>query len=71
MFEKKYIKNLINSTEVATIFLDNEMKVRRFTPHVESLFKLIPGDLGRPLSDVTNDLDYPHLKKDAQEVDPV
>ncbi len=60
--------NLLNSTEIATIFLDNEMKLRRFTTHATKLFKLIPGDVGRPLSDVVTDLDYPRLKEDAIEV---
>jgi PAS domain S-box-containing protein len=60
--------NLLNSTEIATIFLDNEMKLRRFTTHATKLFKLIPGDVGRPLSHVVTDLDYPQLKDDAESV---
>lgn len=60
--------NLLNSTEIATIFLDNDMKLRRFTTHATKVFKLIPGDIGRPLSHVVTDLDYPELKGDAQEV---
>lgn len=60
--------NLLNSTEIATVFLDNEMRLRRFTTHATRLFKLIPGDVGRPLSHVVTDLDYPQLKEDAQTV---
>jgi len=60
--------NLLNSTEIATIFLDNEMKLRRFTTHATHLFKLIPGDVGRPLSDIVTDLDYPDLHDDALSV---
>jgi len=60
--------NLLNSTEIATVFLDNEMNVRRFTAHISHLFKLIPGDVGRPLAHIVSDLDYPGLKDDAQEV---
>jgi PAS domain S-box-containing protein len=60
--------NLLNSTEVATVFLDNQMKLRRFTTHATRLFKLIPGDVGRPLSHVVTDLDYPRLRADAEEV---
>ncbi|MGJ0485789.1 MAG: chemotaxis protein CheB [Methylomicrobium sp.] len=60
--------NLLNSTQIATIFLDNTLKLRRFTPHATALFKLIPGDVGRPLSDIVNELDYPALMDDAQEV---
>jgi chemotaxis methyl-accepting protein methylase len=60
--------NLLNSTEIATVFLDNEMKLRRFTTYATKLFKLIPGDIGRPLSDLATDLDYPQLKADAMAV---
>lgn len=60
--------NLLNSTEIATVFLDSEMKLRRFTTYATKLFKLIPGDVGRPLSDVATDLDYPQLQDDAYEV---
>lgn len=60
--------NLLNSTEIATVFLDNEMNLRRFTTDATKLFKLIPGDVGRPLSHVVTDLDYPQLKDDAERV---
>jgi PAS domain-containing protein len=60
--------NLLNSTEIATIFLDNEMKLRRFTTHATHLFKFIPGDVGRSLSDIVTDLDYPTLQDDAMAV---
>jgi two-component system, chemotaxis family, CheB/CheR fusion protein len=60
--------NLLNSTEIATVFLDNEMRLRRFTSHATRLFKLIPGDVGRPLSDIVSDLDYPQLQDDAHAV---
>jgi PAS domain S-box-containing protein len=60
--------NLLNSTEIATVFLDSEMKLRRFTTDATKLFKLIPGDVGRPLSHVVTDLDYPQLKDDAERV---
>lgn len=62
------MQNLLNSTEIATIFLDNTLKLRRFTPHATDLFKLIPGDVGRPLSDIVNVLDYGKLQEDASEV---
>jgi len=62
------MENLLNSTEIATVFLDNGMLLRRFTSHVTKLFKLIPGDIGRPLSDIATDLDYPRLCEDAKDV---
>ncbi|MCJ7800310.1 MAG: PAS domain-containing protein, partial [Polaromonas sp.] len=62
------MKNLLDSTEIATVFLDEKLHVRRFTSHAARLFKLIGGDVGRPLSDITSDLDYPELQNDAREV---
>jgi two-component system CheB/CheR fusion protein len=62
------MRNLLNNTEVATLFLDKELKIRRFTEPVTKIFKLIPGDVGRPLSDLASDLDYPGLCDDASEV---
>ena len=60
--------NLLNSTEIATIFLDRALKLRRFTPNATTLFKLIPGDIGRPLSHVVTEFDYAELKDSAEEV---
>lgn len=60
--------NLLNSTEIATIFLDNSLKIRRFTSHINQLFKLIMSDVGRPLSDIVTDLDYDQLQLDSMEV---
>jgi len=62
------MRNLLNSTEIATVFLDSQLHVRRFTNGMNRLFKLIPGDVGRPLSDLTSDLLYPSMIEDAQEV---
>ncbi len=62
------MKNLLDSTAIAVIFLDEALNVRRFTPQVASLFKLIPGDVGRPLADIATNLEYPALYDDAREV---
>jgi two-component system CheB/CheR fusion protein len=62
------MRNLLNSTEIVTVFLDNELHVRRFTSGADTIFKLIPGDVGRPLSDITNDLCYPEMIEQAREV---
>jgi two-component system CheB/CheR fusion protein len=62
------MKNLLDSTEIATVFLDNGMRVRRFTIQAKSIFKLIPGDVGRPITDLASSLLYPELAVDAQEV---
>lgn len=62
------MKNLLNSTQIVTIFLDTSLHVRRFTTGANRLFKLIPGDIGRPLSDIVSDLLYPGMIDEAQEV---
>ena len=62
------MKNLLNSTDVATLFLDNNLKVRRFTIQATKIIKLIPGDIGRPITDLASDLLYPDLPDDAREV---
>ena len=62
------MRNLLNSTEIVTVFLDNQLHVRRFTSGANKVFKLIPGDVGRPLSDITNDLLYPGMAEEAREV---
>jgi two-component system CheB/CheR fusion protein len=50
------IVNLINSTEIATVFLDRNLIIRRFTPSAKALFNLIPSDRGRPIVDLNNHL---------------
>jgi two-component system CheB/CheR fusion protein len=62
------MENLLNSTEIVTIFLDNKLRVRRFTTGANRLFKLIPGDVGRPLTDIASNLNYPELYDHVQDV---
>jgi len=62
------MKNLLNSTDVATIFLDGDLRIRRFTDQTTQIYKLIPSDVNRPLSDIVNDLLYTDLEKDARNV---
>src|ERR1019366_6250113 len=62
------MKNLFNSTDIATLFLDKDLNVRRFTNQAMKIIKLIPGDVGRPITDLASDLLYPELTTDAQEV---
>jgi two-component system CheB/CheR fusion protein len=62
------MKNLLNSTDIATLFLDADLNVRRFTTPTTKIIKLIPGDAGRPITDITSDLDYSDLADDAREV---
>ena len=62
------MKNLLASTELATLFLDALLRVRLFTAGANRVFKLIPGDVGRPITDIASDLAYPELADDAREV---
>jgi two-component system CheB/CheR fusion protein len=62
------MRNLLDSTDIATLFLDEALKVRRFTPQMTKIIKLIPGDVNRPITDLASDLIYPELASDAQTV---
>jgi two-component system CheB/CheR fusion protein len=55
------LTNLLNSTNIAIVMLDNELRVRRFTPSAEKLFSLIPTDIGRPFSDINPRISVPDL----------
>jgi two-component system, chemotaxis family, CheB/CheR fusion protein len=60
--------NLLASTHIATVFLDKELKVKRYTPPITQLFSLIPSDIGRPVSDVLRRFSDETLLLDARRV---
>ncbi len=62
------MKNLLESTEIATLFLTKDFRIRRFTSGMRKIFNLLEQDLGRPLSDLTSDLVYEDLLNDMKEV---
>jgi two-component system CheB/CheR fusion protein len=62
------MRNLLNSTDIATIFLDNRLCIKSYTEQARCVIRLIPTDLGRPLRDLTSHLDYGDLVADAEEV---
>ncbi len=62
------LRNLFESTQVATIFLDRFLVVRGFTPAVGGIYNLIPSDQGRPLSDIASQIDYATLREDVRHV---
>lgn len=55
------MKNLLNSTEIATLFLDKEFNIRRFTDHVQNILKIRDSDIGRPFTDLATNLNYPEI----------
>jgi two-component system CheB/CheR fusion protein len=62
------MKNLLNSTELATVFLDNALHIKRYTPQATRIVNLIPGDVGRPLEHIVANLRYESLARDARDV---
>jgi two-component system CheB/CheR fusion protein len=62
------MKNLLNSTEIATLFLDKELNIRRFTDATTNIIKLRSADIGRPFTDLVSDLRYPEIDAHARQV---
>ncbi|MHA7111128.1 PAS domain S-box protein [Sunxiuqinia elliptica] len=65
---KNDILNLLRSTQIATLFLDGKLCITRFTPSISTIVELIESDLGRPLEQFNNKLNYPLLFNDLQQV---
>ncbi|MCD6675399.1 MAG: PAS domain-containing protein [Burkholderiaceae bacterium] len=61
------LQNLVSATDIATVFVDRAMTIKRFTPPATRLFNLIPGDVGRSLLDIRHRLHYDSLAADAAE----
>jgi two-component system CheB/CheR fusion protein len=62
------MKNLLNSTEIATMFLDRELNVRRFTDSITEIIKLRKTDIGRPFTELASSLLYPEIDQQALQV---
>jgi chemotaxis methyl-accepting protein methylase len=62
------MKNLLDSTELTTLFLDKALNVRLFTTGSNKIFRLVRGDVGRLITDIASDLFYSELADDAREV---
>ena len=60
--------NLMDSTKIATLFLDNTLLVKRFTSQMTVVSRLIASDVGRPITDIASDLIYPELTEDVRSV---
>jgi len=62
------LQNLFAATEIATLFLDRDLCVKRYTPHAAELFNLMPTDRGRPIAHLRSKLTYPTLEADVRRV---
>ncbi|MDB5392841.1 MAG: methylase of chemotaxis methyl-accepting protein [Rhodospirillales bacterium] len=62
------LRNLFESTQVATVFLDPYLIIRGFTPAIADIYNLIPSDQGRPLTDIVSRLRYTELREDVKRV---
>jgi two-component system CheB/CheR fusion protein len=62
------VENLLSSIEVGTIFLDEELRIRKFTPQAEAMASLMPSDIGRPLSHLSHGLEDIDLVQIAEQV---
>ena len=62
------LSNLLKSTQIATIFLDNDLRVRSFTPIATELFRLLESDVGRPIDHLGSRVEYPDLSDDVRKV---
>lgn len=62
------LKNLFESAQIATVFLDRNLVIRNFTPAASAFFNLRVSDVGRPLTDLANRLEYPDLKAHIEQV---
>jgi two-component system CheB/CheR fusion protein len=62
------ISNLLASTDIATLFLDNNLCIKRFTPTATKFFNLIPTDIGRFIGDITTQFEYQDLQSDCKNI---
>ncbi|WP_207431954.1 CheR family methyltransferase [Sabulibacter ruber] len=62
------MKNLLDSTEIATIFLDQHNNIKNFTPQATQIFNLIRTDVGRSITHIASNLKYQDITKDVKEV---
>ncbi|MEJ2079560.1 MAG: chemotaxis protein CheB [Acidobacteriota bacterium] len=62
------LQNLMDSTDVETLFLDRELRIQRFTPNLTEIFNIVETDRGRPITDLTHRLEYDHFVDDVRRV---
>jgi two-component system CheB/CheR fusion protein len=62
------VDNFLRSTNIATLFLDPDLRIKRFTAATTRLFNLLPGDIGRPLTDFSMNFIDPQLGRETRQV---
>lgn len=62
------INNLLVSTDLGVLFLDTDLTIKRYTPGIEELYRIAPGDINRPVGDITRNFVYEDLEQDARQV---
>ena len=62
------LKNLLDSTQIATMFLDNALRVKNFTPGMTDIFHLRESDRGRPVTEIVTRLAYDDIVRDVAKV---
>jgi len=62
------VSSVLNSTRIAIVFLDNELRIKRFTPEATRLLNLIDSDVGRPLEHISHKMEYENLLEKVSQV---
>ena len=62
------LRNLMESTQIATLFLDQDLRIGSYTPAMTELFHLRDGDRGRPITEISARINYPELTQDVADV---
>src|SRR5205085_1368559 len=62
------VDNLLSSTDIGTIFVDGELRIRKFTPQIAESFSLLPHDIGRSIETFQHTIDLPDLPGDIRRV---
>ncbi|HVY30100.1 MAG TPA: chemotaxis protein CheB [Polyangiaceae bacterium] len=62
------MENLLASTEIGTVFLDSQLRIRNFTSRAADVFHLLPHDIGRPIENLQHTMEYPELAADFRRV---
>ncbi len=62
------MENLLESTNLATLFLDDKLRIRKFTPQIKRFFKILDSDIGRPLSHISHNINEVDLMETIREV---